>query len=139
MLCTLHLEEKVLSKAGDGPGAKDDRKQLYWIAAKTCSKDHVTRILETIECRHPNAYIHLTNRSYKGKDGKEKRGVPLENWTNSHCSGRNWGKISSQASESSNSVGLKFRKMPPSLMVWELSMYIEEKIIKLAEGFQNNK
>ena len=134
--CTKHLEAHILSKHGPGSGARRDLQSLFWVAAKVTNRYMCDRVLETILERHPLAHQHLTNTTYTGTDGKLKRGVPLEAWTNAYNEGRNWGKLSTAGSESGNNVALSYRRMPPPAMMKGLLMYTQERVIRVNAFFE---
>ena len=134
--CCKHLEVHVMKKHGPGAGAKNDLQSLFWIAAKVTSKYMCDRTIDTIGDRHPDAHIHLTEANYVGHDGKSKRGVPLQQWTNAYGDGMNWGKLASAASEAGNNAALKFRRMPPPAMMKALIAYTVERVIRVHAEFQ---
>ena len=134
--CCKHLEVHVLTKHGSANGARKDLQTLFWIAAKVSSKYMCDRTVATIQDRHPHAHTHLTSVTYTGSDGKLKRGVPLEQWTNAYGNGMNWGKLASAASEAGNNVALKYRRMPPPAMIKSLVVYTEERVIRVHGAFE---
>ena len=127
-----HLEPKILAKHSG------DRQQLqsqFWMCGATAMKSAADAKLAEMKETHPDAHEHLTNLTYTGKDGKEKRGVTEEMWMNSQSKGKSWGKMSSSGVEAQNSAMLKleFRRMPPPIMMKSTTAYIEKRIIKLGE------
>ncbi len=60
---------------------------------------------------------------------------------NSAGGGKNWGTLASQGAETANAaaVRLRFRRMPPPLMVNSLVGYIERRVVAEDKKVQSNK
>lgn len=135
-VCAKHLEAHVITKHGS---TRAEMKNLFWKCAKSYTMAQLTLAMEEMKITHPSAHSHLTNATYTGDDGKMKHGVVLDQWTNAAAKVHNWGKLTTSISEGANSAVLRFRRMPPPMLMKGLVLYTQSRIITVQNRFNDTR